>query len=417
MPASAPIHTLMIVENLPVPFDRRVWQEARTLRQAGYDVTVICPKGRGYDLPEEELEGISILRHDLPLEAKGAAGFLLEYGAALFHELRLAFKVWRRKRFQVVHVANPPDILFLVALPFKLTGAKLIFDHHDLTPELYFEKFGKRGFGHLLMRVTERLSFFFSNVVISTNASYRQIAMERGKKAEQDIFIVRSGPDASRMRPVEPDPAIRAKANHIVGYVGIMGKQDGIDVLLRAAHALVNDLGRRDVHFLLIGDGPELESSKALAIELGLAPYVTFTGYMRGEDLHRALSSIDIGLCPDPRNEYTTRCTMNKIMEYMAFAKPSVQFDLVEGRFSAGEASLYAEPGNIRDLAAKLEQLIADPKLRQRMGRLGRERLERDLSWAVEAPKLLAAYDRALPSTSPQRTAVPDLAPSTKLKR
>lgn len=417
MPANARTHTLMIVENLPVPFDRRVWQEARTLREAGYDVTVICPKGRGYDLAEEELEGITIFRHNLPLEAKGSAGFLLEYSAALFHELRLAFKVWRRKRFQVLHVANPPDILFLVGLPFKLAGVKQIFDHHDLTPELYVEKFGKRDFGHLLMRITERLSFFFSDVVISTNASYRQIALERGRKAEKDVFIVRSGPDASRMRPVEPDPAIRAKAAHIVGYVGIMGKQDGIDVLLQAASALVNDLGRRDVHFLLIGDGPELEASKALAVELGLAPYVTFTGYMRGEELHRALSSIDVGLCPDPHNEYTTRCTMNKIMEYMAFAKPTVQFDLIEGRFSAGEASLYAEPGNIRDLAVKLEQLIADPELRERMGRLGRERLERDLSWAVEAPKLLAAYDRALLPEAQRRAPTPDLAPSTKLER
>lgn len=390
-------HTLMIVENLPVPFDRRVWQEARTLRQTGYEVTVICPRGRGHDSAEEELEGIRILRHSLPLEASGGMGFVLEYGAALFHEMRLAWKVWRRHRFDVIHVANPPDLLFLVALPFKLFGVKFLFDHHDLTPELYFEKFGKRNLGYHLMRWTERLTFLFADAVISTNISYKQIATGRGGKKPEEIFIVRSGPDTSRMQPTEPDPAIRARAGVIIGYLGIMGSQDGIDVLLEAARILVHDIGRKDVHFMLVGDGPELPAAREMARGYDLDAHVTFTGYLRGDALYRTLSSIDIGICPDPCNEYTTRCTMNKIMEYMAFGKPMVQFDLVEGRFSAQESSLYAEPGDVRSLADKLELLIADPALRREMGEAGRLRLERDLSWANEVPKLLAAYAHLLP--------------------
>lgn len=389
-------HALMIVENLPVPFDRRVWQEATTLKQNGYDVTVICPVGKGHEARHEIIEGIEIHRHALPVEGRGAVGFLTEYAAALFHEFRLALKVWRGKRFDVVHVANPPDIMFLVALPFKLLGARLIFDHHDITPELYEQKFAKAGLGKALMTLTERLSFMSADVVISTNRSYRQLAIERGGKDPSDVFIVRSSPKAEVMRLVEPDPAIRAKAGTILGYVGIMGSQDGIGDLLDILARLLKIYNVTDFHAMLVGEGPELEASRRKASELGLDNHVTFTGYMSGQALHRTLSSIDVGLCPDPCNDYTRRCTMNKIMEYMAFGKPLVQFDLDEGRYSAQDASLYA-PANDKDAFVRhIIQLMGDAELRERMGAYGRLRIETALNWAAEIPSLLAAYDRAL---------------------
>lgn len=389
-------HVLMLVENLPVPFDRRVWQEATTLAQAGYAVSVICPKGKGFDADHEVIDGIEIHRHDLPFEGRGAIGFAVEYGAALLHEFRLAWRVWRKRRFDVMHVANPPDLLFLAALPYKLAGVRLIFDHHDLTPELYQQKFGKKGIGWALMRLTEWFSFKAADVVISTNRSYRQIAIERGGTKPEDIFIVRSSPKAELMRLTPPDPEIRAKASTILGYVGIMGSQDGIDILLRILEMLISRHGLTDFHAVLVGEGPELEKSQRLAEELGLGRHVTFTGYLYGERLHRTMSSIDIGLCPDPFNEYTRRCTMNKIMEYMAFGKPLVQFNLDEGRYSAQEASLYAEPGDMDGFAQRIMDLVRDPERREQMGRYGRERVESVLNWSVESPNLLAAYDRAL---------------------
>lgn len=387
----------MIVENLPVPFDRRMWQEATSLLAAGYKVTVICPIGKGHTLADETIDGVRVLRHWLPEEGRGAVGFIGEYAAALFHEFRLALKVWRSDRFDIVHIANPPDVLFLVALPFKLAKVRLVFDHHDLTPELYEEKFGKTGFGHMLMRVTEWLTFKAADVVIATNQSYRQIALERGGKSPADVFVVRSSPKADLMRGGVVDPAIRVRASVILGYVGIMGSQDGIDVLLDILARLIATHKVTDFHAVLIGDGPELEASKRRAVDLGITDYVTFAGYLSGSDLHNALCSIDIGLCPDPYNEYTRRCTMNKIMEYMAFSKPLVQFDLDEGRESAKGASLYAKIDDPDDFARQIMALINDPAERERMGRIGRERIEKELNWSVEVPNLLAAYRRALP--------------------
>lgn len=393
--SSMAAQVLMIVENLPVPFDRRVWQEATTLAKAGYKVTVICPTSAALTTREETLEGIRILRHPLPHEGGGALGYVREYAAALFWECRLAWKAWRAGRFAVIHVANPPDLMFLVALPFKLLGARFIFDHHDLTPELFEEKFGTRGPGYWAMRLTEWCSFKLADAVISTNLSYRAIAMERGGKAADDIFVVRSSPDIRRLNLLPPDPAIRSRAPVIFGYVGIMGSQDGLDVLLLILAAL-RRRGAEDFHAVLIGRGPEFERLQAMARELDLGAHVTFTGYLSGDALHQALNSIDIGLCPDPYNEYTRRCTMNKIMEYMAFSKPLVQFDLDEGRFSAADCALYARPGDIEHFVDQILVLMGDPELRRSMGERGRRRIEQELNWGVEAPKLLAAYQHVL---------------------
>jgi glycosyltransferase involved in cell wall biosynthesis len=386
---------LIIVENLPVPFDRRVWQEARALRDAGAEVSIICPVGKGLEKLEETLEGIHVYRHALPLEAKRPLEFLLEYGAALFHETRLAWKILFRHGFDTIHACNPPDLIFLVALPFKLLGKRFIFDHHDINPELFEAKFGKRGRLWRLLCVFEWLTFKCADVVISTNESYRRIALVRGRKRDGDIFVVRSGPDLTRIRVHRPDPSLKRGRRFLVGYVGVMGAQEGIDLLLQSARQLVLERGRQDVHFVLVGGGPQLDQLAASCQEMGLSEYVTFTGRVPDDRLFTVLSTADVCVNPDRVNPMNDKSTMNKILEYMAFGKPIVQFDVTEGRFSAGAASLYARPNDPVDFADKLEALFDDPAARARMGELGRDRLQRELAWSYQVPHLIAAYERA----------------------
>lgn len=370
---------LIIVENLPVPFDRRVWQEARTLHQAGACVSVICPMGKEHTERYEALDGIHIYRHPLPIEAKGALGFLLEYSAALSHELRLAMRVYFNHGFDVIHGCNPPDLIFLVALPFKLLGKRFIFDHHDIGPELYESKFNKRGLFWNLLKFAEWLTFKTANVVISTNDSYRNIAISRGGRRPENVFVVRSGPDLDRVKAHPPNPSWRRGRRFLVGYVGVLGTQEGIDLLLEAAAHVVHDLGRKDVQFCLVGGGPSLQDLKALSEKMGLADFVTFTGRAPDATLFEILSTADVCANPDRVNSMNDKSTMNKILEYMALGKPIVQFDVTEGRFSAGEASLYARPNDPIDFAEKLLSLLEDPQERGRMGAIGRKKSRRDL--------------------------------------
>lgn len=385
---------LIIVENLPVPFDRRVWQEARALKAAGAEVSVISPTGKGFTETYECLEGIHVYRHPLPVEANSAAGYAREYGAALYHQMRLAFKVWRRHGFDTLHGCNPPDLIFLIALPFKLMGKRYVFDHHDINPELYEAKFDRRDVFWRLMRLFEWLTFKTANVVISTNESYKSIAIERGGKRPDDVFVVRSGPDLSRVRHAEPNAALRKGRRHLVGYVGVMGEQEGIDLLLEAARYIVHDLGRDDVQFCLAGAGPSLESLKADAVRLGVADAVTFMGRVPDAELFEMLSTADVCVNPDRVNPMNDKSTMNKILEYMALGKPIVQFEVTEGRVSAGEASLYAKPNDPKDFAEKVLELLADPAACARMGAFGRHRVETQMAWSYEVPNLIAAYQR-----------------------
>ena len=391
---------LMLVENLPSPFDRRVWQEANALRDAGYVVSIICPTGKGYESAYEEIDGIAIYRYRLPMEAEGAVGYLVEYSAALFWTFLLSWKVLFTRGFDAIHACNPPDLFFLIGGFFKLLGKKFVFDHHDINPELYEAKFGRRDLFWKLMVALERWTFRTADVSIATNESYRRIAVERGGMDPRRVFVVRSGPSLERLKLVPPDPALKQGRRYLVGYVGVMGRQEGIDLLLQAARHIVHDLRRDDVHFGLVGGGTSLEEMKALAARLGLERHVTFTGRVPDAQLLAMLNTADVCVNPDVANEMNDKSTMNKIMEYMALGKPIVQFDLAEGRFSAQEASLYARRNDPLDLGAKIVELLDDPERRSRMGEFGRKRVLNELEWRFEVPKLLAAYSALWPLAS-----------------
>lgn len=395
---------LFLVENLPSPFDRRVWQEATALRDAGYVVSIICPTGKGYEKHHEEIDGIAIYRYDLAVEASGALGYALEYSLALFWSFALAWRVLFTRGFDAIHACNPPDLFFLVGGFFKLFGKKFVFDHHDINPELYEAKFGRRDFFWKLMVWLERLTFRTADASIATNESYRRIAIGRGGMDPEKVFVVRSGPSLERLRIVAPDASLKRGRRYLVGYVGVMGRQEGIDHLLRAARSIVHEHGRRDIHFGLVGGGTSLEEMKALACELGLADYVTFTGRVPDAELLAMLNTADVCVNPDIANEMNDKSTMNKIMEYMALGKPIVQFDLAEGRFSAQQASLYARRNDADDLAAKILELVDDAPRRERMGAYGRSRVENELEWRYEVPKLIAAYDSLWKRNAPAVT-------------
>lgn len=386
---------LIVVENLPVPLDRRVWLEATTLVAHGYQVSVIGPMGRGWDKPYELIDGVHIYRHPEPPEAhSGALAYAREYGHAIWHWFRLARLVWRERGFEVIHGCNPPDLVFLLALWYRLWGVSYLFDHHDVCPELFEAKFGRRGLIHRLMLVLERLTFATASVSIATNESFRAVALSRGHMAPEDVFVVRSAPRVEKFEIRPADPAIRKGAATVMGYVGVIGQQEGMDLLVQAAEHLIRRLGHSDVHFVIVGFGPHLAEVQRDVAARGLEDWFTFTGALYGEDLLTALNSADIGVSPDPKNTMNDISTMNKVMEYMTLEKPVVQFDLTEGRASAGEASLYATANDPEDFAARIAALIADPEARRRMGKLGRTRVLERLSWDHSVPQLLAAYER-----------------------
>ncbi|WP_210528792.1 glycosyltransferase family 4 protein [Rubellimicrobium arenae] len=389
-------HVLIVVENLPVPLDRRVWLEATTLIAAGYQVSVICPAMRNWTKSHEVIDDVHIYRYPLPLEAhEGAVAYAREYGAAVRGWFRLAAKVWQdRGPFQVIQGCNPPDLVFLLARRYRRKGVAYLFDHHDPSPELFEAKFDRKGMLYNVMLLWERLTFRTARVSIATNESFRRIAIERGGMAPEDVFVVRSAPKLETFIPGPGNPVHRKGAAAVMGYVGVIGQQEGMDLLVAAADHLVNRMGHKDVQFAIVGFGSALEEVQADVAQRGLGDHFTFHGPLYGEALVEVLNSIDIGVAPDPKNPMNDICTMNKVIEYMALGKPLVQFDLTEGRASAGDASLYARANDPVDFAEKIAALIADPALRDRLGRIGLDRVQNGLSWSDSAPKLLAAYDR-----------------------
>lgn len=387
---------LIIVENQTVPFDRRVWREACSLRENGYDVTVLCPRRKSSSKGYEILQGVRIYRHPSPAEGSTPLGYLWEYGCSLFWEFLYTCWIYLRHRVQVIQGCNPPDDIFLVALPFKVLGVKYIFDHHDANPELYISKYGKEGSLYKILVWLEKQTYRFSDVLIATNTSYKELAVKRGGMAPENVFVVRNGPDRTGFKPVPPNPARKNGKQYLVGYVGNMSVQDGLDILLDVA-LHIKDSGRRDIFFTCVGGGTELNKLKTMVEEKGLLDTVCFTGRVSDQELLEVLSTADLCVNPDRPSEMNDISTMIKIMEYMALGKPIVQFDATEGRFSAQEASLYADKNaGVADFAAKIIWLLDRPDERAKMGAYGRKRIEEQLAWEYSVPELLAAYKCAL---------------------
>jgi glycosyltransferase involved in cell wall biosynthesis len=387
---------LLVVENVSVPTDRRVWSEALALREAGFDVVVVSPRGVERDTEDIEIkDGIAIHRFRIPYAEGGPGSFLSEYSAALWRIWRMTRRLHRTRRFDVAHVANPPDFLLPLLRGLKRDGTSMIFDQHDLVPELYLSRFGeRRRFFYRLAQALERWSFSLADVVISPNESYRAIALARGGKKPADVFVVRNAPDPKVFRPGAEDLELKSGAPHLLAYVGTMNTQDGVDHAVRALASLGRK--RTDWHAVFVGDGDAAADARRLAQALGIDGHVTFTGFLATSDVVRVLSTADICLSPEPRSPLNDASTFIKVAEYMALGRPIVAYDLHESRFSAGEAAAYATPDDVESFASRIDELLDDPERRNAMGKLGRERVATALSWERSTETLLAAYDRVL---------------------
>jgi glycosyltransferase involved in cell wall biosynthesis len=398
VPQRRPNRVLIIVQNLPVPLDRRVWLECRALRAAGYEVGVICPRGPG-DPPYEEIEGVHLHKYRPPPTARGAVGYLVEFAYCWLRTAWLSLRVHRRHGFDVLQACNPPDTYWALAALWRLRGVRFVFDQHDLNPELFRSRFGEpvRAAARLQLRALEfleRMTYRTADHVVVTNESYRRVAMARGRLPRERTTVVRSGPDTAVMRPLPGRAELRAGARHLLAYVGIMGPQDGIDVLLRCLRHLVHELGRTDVHLVLMGFGDVLDDMRRYAAELGLGPYVTFTGRVDADAIADHLSSADLGLCPDLRTPLNDVSTMNKTMEYLAYALPVVAFDLVETRYSAADCAVYVPSGDEAGFAAAVAALLDDPERRRAMGVAARRRCVAELDWRPQAAAYVGVLDR-----------------------
>lgn len=395
-PLSAKNRALIIVENQAVPLDPRVWREACSLSDNGYEVTVLCPRRKGCSRGYEVIGRVHIYRHPMPIEGRTPLGYLSEYACAFTLEFLYTLWIYFRRGFDVIQGCNPPDNIFLVALPFKLLGVRYIFDHHDANPELYVSKYGRKGWLYKILVGLEKLCYRYSDVVMATNESYRDMAISRGALRPESVFVVRNGPDLQSFKSVSPNPERKYGKRYLVGYVGNMNFQDGLDILIGVAKHL-KDTGRSDVHFTCVGRGPELKDLRQMVQQMSLEDTIDFTGRISDRDLIEILSTADVCVNPDRPSEMNDLSTMIKIMEYMALGKPIVQFDSKEGRFSAQGASLYASKDDgVANFAAKIIWLLERPEERTKMGEIGRKRIEEQLAWKYSVPKLLAAYQKAL---------------------
>lgn len=385
---------VIVVENLPVPLDRRVWQEALALKNDGWNVSVICPRTELHPEKRIQLEGINIYRHSMPTDGNGFVGFLQEYSIALFHEACLLARIYLKKPFDVIHICNPPDLLFINALPYKALGVKVIFDHHDVCPELYVSKYSKRGLMRSLLNLFEYLTFKVADVVISANVSFRDLAIARGRKDPHEVFTVYSVPDLSRFRII---PRLRQDPDQVViGYLGVIGKQDGVDNLIKSVMELQRRCPEANILCRIVGDGPELMEMKRL-VEGNLAQDLfDFTGFVTGGELLRQLGTFDIGIIPDPPDEYNDKISMNKVFEYSAIGIPIVAFRLSETMRLLGDAAIYAAEPTTGAMADALQKLVESPRLRAVYGEKIARRFATRFDWKKEAQNITAAYQMAV---------------------
>src|SRR6266566_1689803 len=401
---------LMLVEN-HFPQDTRVMNEAALLTNAGYKVAVIALRKQG-QAQRETLNGVEVYRlptlelfkktpsanvnqiNLLFIKLKSFLGYVVEYCYFTAACLVVSTYIFVRRVFDVMHAHTPPDTLFLVALPFKLLGKKFVFDQHDLCPELYRSRYcAAEGFYTRILRMFEWCSLKLADITIATNESYKQIQFKRANKNPRDVFVVRNGPNQMRMTPVAPNVRLRGMNKCILCYVGSLNPQDGVDYLLRSLRYLLSDLKRSDFHCVIMGTGDSLEDLHELAENLQLNGCVELLGFVSDEDLQANLAAADICVDPDPSSPLNDVSTWIKVMEYMAYAKPIVAFDLKETRFSAGEAAIYVRPNREAEFAQAVVQLMGEPELRKKMGTFGRRRVEHELQWNTVGKNLLTAYE------------------------
>jgi glycosyltransferase involved in cell wall biosynthesis len=392
---------LYVLQGLPVPFDRRAWLHATTLARSGYAVSFICPKGRGFDASREERDGVDIYRYWRPIEGEGKLAFIAESLWCFCATFLLSLRVQLFGRgFDILHVCNPPEIYWPMAWFWRAFGRVFIWDHRDLSPELAAAKFGQSdGLIMKILTLLERLSFAAAQIVVATNESYKKIATDRGHKQPEDIFIVRSAPSLAKFKVYDPDPSFKKGKPNLLLYLGEMGPQDGVDNLIRALRLLHDDFERKDFHCVLIGGGTFQPTVASYAKEIGVDHLCTFTGVISDEMLCRILSSADVAIDPLPKNGWSDRSTMNKVLEYMFFGLPIVVGELTEARVSADAAALYVEPGNPAAMAQGISALLNNSERRRAMGAFGQDRLRNKLAFEYSVPNLLAAYDAAWAKT------------------
>ena len=388
---------LILVQNLSVPFDRRVWLECQSLVAAGFEVAVVCPKAQG-DPTCSRLNGVDLYKYR-PYAPGGSSGsYIIEYVYSFIATLLLSLRASWRGRFTVVQSCNPPDLFWPIGVLFRLLHrSAFVFDHHDLCPELYESRFPDGNkLVYRALRLMERRTMQTADHVIATNDSYRQIAVERDGIPQTSVTVVRTGPDLTRLSRTAAEPGLRRARPHLAAYLGVMGPQDGVDLVLEVADHVVHRLGRRDISFTLIGSGDCFDELVEQSRRLRLTDYVTFTGRVSDEDVSAILSTADVGISPDPKNPLNDVSTMNKTMEYMAFALPVVAFDLRETRISACDAAVYATPNDVAEFAQLLVELIDDEPRRFTMGLAGRARIEHALAWKHQAPRYVEVYEKLM---------------------
>jgi len=395
---------LLVIENMSFPRDRRVRQEAFALAGAGLGVTVICPRGIKQDTSAfEVVDGIPVYRYWQPWQGKGPFTYLLEYAWALICTVFLVVRILMRNGFDVLHAATPPDLFFLVGAPLKLLGKKFVFDQHDLSPEMFAEKFGVNRFGYRIFLWMEYLSYRFADLVIVTNQSFYNIAVKRGGVDPSKLCIVRNGPDLERFRPLPPQPRLKRGAAILAVYVGVMNPQDGVDEVIRAAEYIVNIKGRKDIRFALLGAGDCLDELRRLARSTGIEAYIDFAGWLGDKDLLAYLSTADICLAPDPPTELNKLCTTIKVMEYMSCEKPIVSYDLPETRYSAGGAALYVKNNDAASFGDAILELADDCELRKKLGAAGLERVRTELHWGRSKSILRERYRHLFDAITPRK--------------
>jgi glycosyltransferase involved in cell wall biosynthesis len=389
-------HIVFIVENLSVPFDRRVWREANVMYDAGYRISVICPKGLNQDKRSKEIiDGIYIYRYSIPLMQDSKWGYIKEYLKAFFCTFYLLLKINFRHKVHVIHVANPLDIFFPLGWIKKLLRIKFIFDQHDLCPESYLVKYSisKSSMIYKILLWFERQTYNVSDVVVSTNQSIKDIAVERGNIKPDNIFIVRNGPD-SDFKKVPVNISVKNNFKYMAAYIGVMGAPDGVENIIYSADYLINTKSYKDIFYILIGYGDEYENIKALISELELSDYFSMPGRISDEDVLTILSAADVCLAPDPKNGLNEFHTMNKIMDYMRMGKPIVSFDLLESKYSAESAAIYVKNNKFADFGDAIIYILENPEVALKMGTAGIERVNKFLKWEISKKELINAYNQ-----------------------